>query len=457
MYNFQRTINKSALTNQHKILAHLILISVLAPVFIKLCFTKIAAISISSGLVSLCFNRTKSSMFLSYLLVLLGTSLRMEVFFLILVLTFPIYLFFLFKKIYENLFHPSILIVLCLILSVFHYYSYRNSPEWKFYSKLNYLRAKITAYDNPNFQYNARVRYFNESNWNKIDYDFVSKFYFDLGIEKFNENKLEKLTSTVNSIPNKLNTKYFYQTLLKNFKKMVGFIRHDIFSLLVILCLLLLLLKKKWKESLIIAFFSIYCFFIINLFQIVLDGNYSKQRILWVIIYSIFGLIFYFTSIEKRYSKIRSIEFVLAFVCLVFIIRPTLFLSIPKNNSGYELQKIIEKKSDKLYISWPSMNNLNVFEVPIFYKNSYFLGWIQGSPHNIQKLSKLLNVNSKGIYDVRKSYDWYFLDNSEDLMTRDNIKLVMKFYKQNFKNAKLSLVKHSVNNKGVYWKLKIVF
>jgi hypothetical protein len=103
------------------------------------------------------------------------------------------------------------------------------------------------------------------------------------------------------------------------------------------------------------------------------------------------------------------------------------------------------------------MVQLDVFEMPIYYKNAYFLGWLQGTPFNKQKLRLNFDAQLSGIYEAKGTYDWYFIENQHDLMTSENLNLVKEFYRTNFKNVSFKTNKYIISNHGVYWKLKISF
>jgi hypothetical protein len=205
-----------------------------------------------------------------------------------------------------------------------------------------------------------------------------------------------------------------------------------------------------------IGLFATYCFLVINAFEIFFDGNYTKQRLLWVVMYSIFGIILYNSFQALMNEKVKTTFLSISLMSLIFMVIQNAPNNSRSRNNEYELQKYIEKNSNRLYVSWPSLEQLNVFEIPIYYKNAYFLGWLQGSPHNMLKLKSSFSKKLDGIYQVNQPYDWYFLCNRDDVMTEDNINLVRKFYLSNFKNIKLNFEKYDVPRLGSYWKMNCI-
>lgn len=120
-----------------KIVTHIIILCIVFPLLVKICFTKIAAFSIISGLVLIFFNsNSRIYLVLGYLLVLIGVAIRMEVFLMLLLLIFPIYLTYIYQKKVTQLIHPSIVFILGILLSAFNYFNYRSSAEWKYFSIL---------------------------------------------------------------------------------------------------------------------------------------------------------------------------------------------------------------------------------------------------------------------------------------------------------------------------------
>jgi hypothetical protein len=221
--------------------------------------------------------------------------------------------------------------------------------------------------------------------------------------------------------------------------------------------MLILIYNRKWKIIAQIVIFAFYCFLLLNTFEIFFNGNYTKQRILWVILYLVFGFILYHSIKILVTEKSKKIFIYFSLFTLISLIIPKSILYSRTSSNGYELQKYIEKKSDQLYITWPSMEQLDVFEMPIYYKNAYFLGWLQGTPLNKQKLRSNFNTPLSGIYEARGTYDWYFIENQDDLMTSENLNLVKEFYRTNFKNVSFKTNKYIIPNHGIYWKLKISF
>jgi hypothetical protein len=455
-FTLQFIINGSIKGRKLKIITHIIILCIVYPLLVKICFTKIAAISIISGLVLIFFNsNSKSNLVYGYFLVLIGVAIRMEVFFMLLLLIFPIYLTFIYQKKVKQLIHPSIVFTLGILLSAFNYFNYRSSAEWQYFSTINYIRSRITTYDNPNFEYEKVKNKLVVANWTKTDYDFVSKFYFDLGITKFNPEVLKSLISS--SIEDKDNLKFNYivKSLFKNLKKFIGFITHNPFSIVVFCGMLILIYNQKWKIIVQIVLFAGYCFILINTFEIFFNGNYTKQRLLWVILYSIYGIIIYHALKIVLSSKLKSVFMYVTFLSLFLIVNSTNFLLAKPSSNGYELQKYIEEKSDRFYITWPSMEQLDVFEMPIHYKNAYFLGWLQGSPMNKEKLRSNFKMPLEGIYQSRGTYDWYFIENPDDLMTSENLNLVKKFYKENFRKVTFKTYRYRIPGKGAFWKLTV--
>jgi hypothetical protein len=103
------------------------------------------------------------------------------------------------------------------------------------------------------------------------------------------------------------------------------------------------------------------------------------------------------------------------------------------------------------------MEKVDVFEIPMYYKNAYFLGWLQGSPFNKEKLLSNFKTPQEGIYQSKGTYDWYFIENPDDLMTSENLQLVKKFYSDNFRNIQLKSTRYSVQELGGYVRLEIIF
>jgi hypothetical protein len=457
-FAFQHVINVRNKDIKLKLLIHIVLLCVVSPLLVKICFTKIAAFSIISGLIVIVYNSySRSSIFIGYCLILLGVAIRMEVFFMLLLFIFPIYLYLIFQKKYIILLHPTVAFVFGVLLSAFHYFNYRNQDDWKYYTSINYLRSRITTYDNPNFEYEKVKDRLVAANWTKTDYDFVSKFYFDLGITKFNPEALKTITSSSKVEKDNLKIYYIVNSLFKNFKKFIGFITHNPFSIVVFCGMLILIYNRKWKIIVQIVLFVVYCFLLINTFEIFFNGNYTKQRLLWVILYSTFGFILYHSIKILVAEKSKTVFMYLSISSLILLVIPNSFLNSRPISNGYELQKYIEKKSDRLYVTWPSMEQLDVFEIPIYYKNAYFLGWLQGSPMNKEKLRSNFKKPMEGIYQSKGTYDWYFIENPDDLMTTANLKLVIEFYKTNFINVTLKTDKYLTPKYGTYWKLKITF
>jgi hypothetical protein len=456
--SFQFVVNTCFKSLKIKFLAHIILLCVVFPLFVNICFTKIAAFTFISGLVLIVFNDTsRLSLIFGYFLVLLGVAIRSEVFFLLLLFIFPVYISALFQKKIKRLIHPSIVFILGIALSAFHYFQYRNSNEWKFHSDINYLRSRITTYDNPNFQYDQVKKALIKANWTKTDYDFVSKFYFDLGIKKFSPETLKGLVDPPKGSKYNFELKQVTKLLFKNFKKFTGFITHNIISIIVLFGIILLFIKRKWNVLIQIALLTIYCFLLINAFEIFFNGNYTKQRLLWVVVYSIYGVIL-FQSFNVLSNKSIKYTFIgVASFSLIFLFSQRITNYSKSSTNGYELQKYIEKKSDRLYVSWPSLEQLDVFEIPIHYKNAYFLGWLQGSPHNLEKLKSNFINNPHGIYEVTQPYDWYFIKVQNDIMTADNLELVKRFYSENYRNIGFKTFNHSIKGIGSYTQLKIFF
>jgi hypothetical protein len=440
---------------EKKIIIHiLILISVLMLSLTSLQFTKVAVICILAGFIYLIFEKNKLGLGLGVLFLILGSSIRIESFYLVLLLIFPILIIIYNQKLFykSNRIFLIVGVLLSFIINQLNNNVYKNDLQWNKYKKLNNLTSKLNDYDNPRFTYNNVKHVLDKADWTKQDYYMISSFYTDFGINKFNYEKLQLIRENTNKLYN-LKDPFF---LVKNYLEFVINILSQllygnyIFVVLIILCFVVLLYFSKHKYF----FWSIcYLFFIITvlwILSVLFEGNFFKDRIIYAAFLPYVLCLIYLVQKNESF-KLKINSKYLFFLCLLVLF----FMSFPRklkeSSSSHNAMEYITNSKDELYVFWAEIDNVNVFKIPFNFQNAYFLAWLSGSPYNQKKLDFSSSEN-KGIYSLRnKDLAWYFVNYDKSLMSYTNGEMrkekVKKFYLSNFKNCIISEKKIPLNSK----------
>jgi len=135
-----------------KLTSHIIVFSViLIPALTSIQFTKIATISILSGILLMLYSRRSIVLILGSFLIILGSGIRIQSLYLVLITILPILFILIYwgKSNFRTFLPLLIPIFLSFLFSFLNNKVYSSNHDWKQYKELNYLMSKLNDYDNP--------------------------------------------------------------------------------------------------------------------------------------------------------------------------------------------------------------------------------------------------------------------------------------------------------------------
>lgn len=435
------------------ITVHIAILAILIPSLVNIQFTKIAAIALAGGFSLLLSvnNYDYKTIIKAFLLIMLGAAIRVNVFYLYLLLCIPFFLFHLVKKDYIK---PILLIgatVITLLIIFINHSVYNNNTEYKEYMYFNSLRSKITEVDNPTQSYEKNKQALDELNWNYADYYLATNFMLDLGHSKFTINNIEYILNARNH-NNILNVninkiligiKATIITFLFHSKKHLLYYSIPVFFIFLTIC------KRRFKPLLQIFFYSAYLLVITSSIIFLINGS-LKEHLVWsiLLVWSLFVIFTYNSAtnnndgkIKIRVTKFTKLSYILiSLMAIITIVKYSYsqnfikdYRLIERDNDVYEF---LEKQPDQLYVSWCNLTNYNLFDLPFSREKVYTLGWFAGNPLNKEKLNRYAENEISGLYSIyNKEVVWYFRNNTLYKNYKHHEKII-SFYKENFENVK---------------------
>jgi hypothetical protein len=203
-YALQFQFSKLVLQRNHKLIVHLFLLLLLLPSLQYLQFTRVAAVVLLGGfsMVLISFNKNRISYLFAVLIILLGASIRIHVFYMYCLLILPFLVVPILRKEYFKIKLLSVSIIAVFSMEYLNKQVYVSNPAWNNFQQINFLRARITQHDNINFTYNNVKHVLNKSGWSIEDFELASNFNYDLGIDKFSPENLKKIYKETNTLNN---------------------------------------------------------------------------------------------------------------------------------------------------------------------------------------------------------------------------------------------------------------
>jgi hypothetical protein len=447
-----------------KLTSHIIVFSViLIPALTSIQFTKIATISILSGALLILFNKNKVTIILGSFLIILGSGIRIQSLYLVLITILPILFILIYwgKSNFRTFLPLLIPIFLSFLFSFLNNKVYSSNHDWKQYKELNYLMSKLNDYDNPRFTYYNVKHALDKSEWTREDYNIISCFYLDYGVKQFENNTLKEIRNNTNQL---YNLKSF-DFLKSSFVTITKDVFVSLFSYNIILIsilffsLLFIIVRGSFSHLLFFIISVIYVFVVVWSLSIFTEGNFLKPRVTYSFFLPsiILFLILKEKFIERENNKI-SLFFLIGVLFILTISLINLPLKEKTKNASELVVEYLEKNEKNLFVFWGEIDGINVFKKPSSMRNAYFIAWLSGTPYNQKKLRQLNNQNYKGLYDIReKEISWYFVNYEKSLMSYTNgekrKEKVVDFYKSKFSKCYFDEKKIPLNNKDTICKL----
>lgn len=197
-------------TNNDKVVKSIFLLFlflVFLQITIQLQFTKTAAIVSIAGVVLLYQSKSRIR-YLGSILIVLGSLIRFEAAFLVLLITMPIFFLDYFKdrKFYLDSRKKvlAVSIAICCMCKLVDYVYYSQNPEWEYFLKYNKLRGSIN--DNPNAS-----GVFNNlpDEISRPDYDALLSFFPDPQVMGY--EAVKKINSELDKVPPFTKMRYVFR------------------------------------------------------------------------------------------------------------------------------------------------------------------------------------------------------------------------------------------------------
>lgn len=395
-------IATAILKSKNKLVVKLIFLIFLYSIFINftihLQFTKTAAIAAIAGVI-LIYCGEKKSKYLGAFFFILATLIRFKAGFLVLLISFPIFLKggFNLRKNFSEI-NNKILIFAILIAFVgktIDFIYYNKNSEWKQYKEYNLIRGQIN--DNPN----AR------SVENDLP-DEISSSDYELLLNFFPNPSVVDL-SLIQSIHLRIGEVQFSSKLynLIRFIKLYGL---WLLLLFIISLLFLYNYKKKINRIPLLMFLILF----VALSFVSLSGT-IKYRV-FISALATFILFLPFISSKNTYSN--SYKIIVAIVFIMSVIYNLRSYSIVKTNkidyNYYQSQtNIISsylKNQNKTLIPFKGsyrMEYNNPFDLSASFKNNqiYFAGWLTHIPFNNKHFDSFdIFINGNGLFVSKIEY-----------------------------------------------------
>lgn len=449
-----------------KVVVHLIILMFLYPSLLGIQFTKIAAISLAGGFI-LIFSSSKGKEYLyitlGIILVIMGTLIRKEVFYMYLLLTAPFLFAYLVNK--NKKFGFSVIALIIAFSAIaYDYHQYSNNQAFEKYRVFNTLRSSITSDDNPSFTFEANKSILNDVGWNFVDYNVASNFNIDVGHPKFSNTTLTKIAKNINNPSRLTNTSNLYLKIKYTILSVADYFKSHFHYLLVFIIILILSLKGNRTRTIILSTYIVYIFGVAWMLSLYLNGA-LKERVIWSLVLPLFLLSVFFVFNDTKnvginvfltHWKKKIFYGVLIFISLSVIARYTRGSIILNDESRLASDKAIasflSKQPLDFYVSWCELAKYNPFDLPYSNKNQYSLGWLAGSPFNNEKIKRYTGRDNIGVYTIyNKDIVWFFRNNFfyKNFKFQDK---VCAFYLSNNEYTKIKFETIPINNKDTVYK-----
>lgn len=450
-FSIQALLINFRLGNMQKLIIHISMLLILVSSIEKLQFTRAAAIVLLAGfmIVFLYKQTLYKPIFniIGVLLIVLGSLIRIDVFYMYTILAIPFIIIILKNSGYKRLFKFGIAVFIVLLTNLYNSYIYNNNEEYKEYKEINYYRANITVVDYPFFKYNFVKPILDSVGWTYEDYDLATNFNYDIGINKFSKESIKSIVERTRKLPISMSSKSTIAVGVEIFLEYCLVALNQEYGYLLVVLFLFCLIQQSYGKLIILLGYSFYILLVAWSMSIFGNANVSKLRIIW----SLSLPIYFFIIIAPFIREISPLEFGRLYnkklsnammlivwstmlFCLIRISR-NIESNISKTTNFYAISKYIESQSNGLYVSWCGNEPDNAFDMPNDYRNAYFLGWYAGSPLNKKKIRDFTNQANGGIYSIfNRKINWYFCNNYTYKIEKYHQKM-LAFYKSNYSNC----------------------
>ena len=453
-YALQFQLSKLVLQRNYKLIIHLFLLLLLLPSLQYLQFTRVAAVVLLGGfsMVLISFHKNRISYLFALLIILLGASIRIHVFYMYCLLVLPFLMVPILRKEYGKLQWIAVAIVAVFSMEFISKQVYVNDSAWKNFQQINFLRARVTQHDNLNFTFNNVRSVIEKCGWTFDDFEMASNFNYDVGIDKFSTENLKKVYEETNTLNNIKSTRFLFEKLILNITGFVEYIISRSYICLLSLFFIILLLKRSWLRMGMAIFYLLYVIFTAWLLAVLADTNTEKERVIWSMVLPFFALLltlaFSSRPIFDRWDSFKSIRFskvldyalfLVLFFCMFLGLNDIIRQEKIDINYSPEVSKFLNNQPYEFYVSWCGNEPESVFSMPQNYKKAYFLGWYVGSPFNLEKLKNYTGKPETGLYSIRnKEIVWYFRNDGYYYDVMRYHEKMQNFYKSNFKDCKIT-------------------
>jgi hypothetical protein len=314
-----------------------------------------------------------------------------------------------------------------------------NNKEWNEYKEnLNYRRY-ITLADNPDFDWGQIRDVVSLVGWGKADYDLATNFQYDFGIPKFSTDSLKYIYQNAYGKFSWQAPVAYYNKYLAVFSLFLKYLSDKTDILVFMMFLPFLFLKKNWVLFTGLMFFLFWIMLILFILNTFFHVNIDKDRLLFV-----FSLPLYLTVLFVAYRSIMERtnsfdRYIGVYFCVILIIYTVTFnnkivyRSWSNKAETVDKAQFIEDKSTGLYVSFCSLGDKSIFDVPSSFQKRYFLGGSAGTPYNKEKLLGFSGKKHEGLYGLKnQKIEWFYLMDQKAIWNR-----TINFYTANFRTVEI--------------------
>jgi hypothetical protein len=470
-FAIQFQLSKIVLQRNHKFIMHLFLLLLLLPSLQYLQFTRVAAVVLLGGfsMILISFHKNRISYLVAVLIILLGASIRIHVFYIYCLLILPFLILPILRKEYYKIKFLGVAIIAVFSMEYLNKQVYVSNPAWNNFQQINFLRSRVTQHDNLNFKYENVKSVIDKCGWTFDDFEMASNFNYDVGIDKFSPENLKKIYKESNTLNNISSIRLLFEKLKLNITGFVEYIIGRSYICLLILFFIILLLKRSWLRIGMAISYLLYVIFSAWLLTILADINTEKERVIWSMVLPFFALLltlpFSSSPIFDRWDSFKSIRFskvldyalfLVIFFCMFIGLNDIIRQEKADTNYSPEVSKFLDNQPYEFYVSWCGNEAESVFSMPQNYKKAYFLGWYVGSPFNLEKLKNYTGKTETGLYSIKnKEIVWYFRNDGYYYDVMRYHEKMQNFYKSNFKDCKITERMIPLNSKDTIFQYNV--
>jgi hypothetical protein len=444
-----------------QILMHILVLLMLLPALLLLQFTQVAAVVAAGGWMLIIFTSRGKSLWLFFAicLILLSALIRSDVFHLYVIIAVPLLMLnFMCCRNRSVVAVAVMAIILGSAAIAWDRNVYAADEKWSEFRHFNHLRSRITTADTPGATYENLKHRLDEINWSRLDFEIASQFNLEPGIEKFSMENLENLAEAVShetSLPAAFQQSASLMMKYHSGRAFLPFL----------FILIFLVLRRRFPQVLSLVVFSLYIFFLAFVIYYLLNGH-LKERVLFSLLIPlklaiVAALPYVWIGMPSAWRN-RVVIFLIVPVFAFSLVRAAhpvqKGIRIVKNHpvqasADREICTYMQELDIGLYVSWLDLSTRDVLHLPCNQTQAYYLGWMAGTPWNMQKL-QAAGKSQQGVFAPDHiGISWFFRNNYFTQVFEFH-QIVSRFYHSLYPDLQVSYLAHPIPGGEIVFELR---